>query len=217
MILLNYWAFLYSTGLIVAFYRFRSDPLWVLFLILISWAYLIPPLLCRLLCLLFGKPGDSREIRMGTREFNVWWFTAQLQVIYLRFPALEEFIRLIPGAYSMWLRFWGARIGKLTYWSPQVKIMDRPFLHIGDLVSVGYGAAFTSHHINRNDGELKLLLGTPTVGARAVLGGLSGVGPGARVSEGEVLPSTMLLAPFYIWKDGRRHSPGAPDSGAVLK
>ncbi|MFN7686067.1 MAG: acyltransferase [Oligoflexia bacterium] len=165
--------------------------------------YLLPPLLCRGLLLVFGRP----PVRSSgfTGPFFVWWATSQLNALFIRFPALEEFLKLVPGVYSNWLRLWGARIGRLVYWGPRLQIMDRSFLEIGDDAMIGYGVGFTAHHVNRQkDGVMELVLASPKVGARAILGGLSGLTPGAEVAEGEMLPSTMGLAPFYFWKSGRR-------------
>jgi len=165
--------------------------------------YLIPPLLCRLLLLIFGRP----PVRSSgfTAAFFVWWATSQLNVLFIRFPVFEELLKLFPGIYSNWLRIWGARIGRLVYWGPRMQIMDRSFLEVGDDAMIGYGVSLTAHFVSRTKaGDLELILASPQIGARAILGGLSGLAPGAGVAEGEMLPSTMGLAPFYLWKSGRR-------------
>jgi hypothetical protein len=208
----NYWPFCH---LVLA-----MAPLWVPGQLSLSTRigltmgllYFAPPLFCRLLLIIFGEPRSGA--RTGSRGFMVWWMTAQIQTVFVRFAFLEEILRIVPGFYSAWLRLWGARIGKFVYWGPQLKVMDRPFLNIEDFAVIGYGVGFTSHHLNpvvkpdgqKAMGEMELVFGIPTVRKNAVLGGLSGMGPGSEVAESELLPSTMLLAPGYLWKDGRRRA-----------
>ncbi len=63
---------------------------------------------------------------------------------------MEEILRLIPGLYSFWLRAWGSRVGKLTYWAPQTVILDRGFLEIGDHVIFGAGVRINPHVMENN-------------------------------------------------------------------
>jgi len=208
---LNYWAFFQTLLAVLLLFYCPESPLYLRISASLFVLYLLPPLLCRLILLVFGPP--PRKSKQWSKPFFVWWATAQFQVLYLRLPFLEELLRIVPGLYSIWLRLWGAKIGRFVYWSPQVKIMDRPFLEIGDDVMVGYGAAFTSHHVNRSEkGELELVFGIPKVGNRVILGGLSGLAPGAEVAEDEMLPSTMGLAPYYLWQGGRRYARPTPPS-----
>ena len=183
------------------------------FLVIVFWIYLFPPLAVRAIFFIWGKPqGVFSE---GDSSFWVWYYSAQFQVLYLRFGFLEEILRIVPIVYSIWLRFWGAKIGKLVYWAPAVKIMDRAHLEIGDQVLVGYGVGFTSHHIKSVNGKMELLVTAPKVEAKATLGGLSGLTPGSRVCAGELLPTTMRLSPFYIWKNGRRHKNDAKGADLI--
>ena len=110
--------------------------------------YLLPPFLFKVLNWIFPTaPGGYKLTEKG---FIVWWYGAQLQLIFARFSFLEEFLRLIPFAYSFWLRLWGAKIGTHVYWSPKVEIIDRNLIDIGDSVVMGYGVKMTSHLINKN-------------------------------------------------------------------
>src|SRR5207253_10465551 len=91
--------------------------------------YLLPPLATALV-----RPRSllkNSRCSAGSREFLRWWYATQWQVMFNRFPALEEVLRMVPGLYSTWLRLWGAQVGGLVYWSPGVRVFDRPFLHIG--------------------------------------------------------------------------------------
>ncbi|WP_413289274.1 acyltransferase [Bdellovibrio sp. HCB337] len=199
----NFIPALQLAGLIIFCWVGTLSITWTLIWVLV-WIYLVPPFCVRLIYLFFGRPEGTYYSQ--DRHFWVWYFGSQFQALYLRFPFLEEVLRVFPVFYSVWLRMWGAKIGKYTYWSPDVVIMDRTHLVIGDKVIVGYGAGFTAHHLNRTDDKLELIVASPRVEDRAILGGKSGMTPGSVVCEGETLPSTMGLAPFYVWKNGRRQS-----------
>lgn len=169
--------------------------------------YLLPPILSRLL---YGFKIPEGRFSPTDSIYKRWWLVTQLQSLYLRFPFLEEILRSLPMVYSNWLRLWGSKIGKNIFWSPSVIVIDRTHLEIGDFVAVGFGAGFTSHHFNQSSGKYELLLAKSTVESKVVLGGQSGVGPGSVVREGETLPATHALAPFYEWSGGRRRAPSAP-------
>ena len=80
--------------------------------------YLVPPLVVR--ALLSVAPVKEGRIAADSRGFFVWWTTFQWQVIFCRFPALEEVLRLIPGLYSLWLRLWGAQNVSRPTRAPQI-------------------------------------------------------------------------------------------------
>jgi len=165
--------------------------------------YLLPPLAARLI-LFFG---DIREgqIGLGTKAFFQWWTLFQLQVIFCRMPALEETLRLVPGLYSQWLRLWGARIGRFTYWSPGTLITDRSFLEIGDDVVFGAGVRLNAHVLaNGEAGRLELLLATVKIGNGAMIGGYSLLTAGTTISPGEHTRAFLISPPFSTWKDGKR-------------
>lgn len=183
---------------------FSSFPCREKILALLLWTYVLPPLLTRGIYFCFGKPQGS--FPEASREFWIWYFTSQLQVVFMRFTFLEEFLRLTPLLYNNWLRLWGAKIGKLVYWSPRSYILDRSYLEIGDQVMIGFYVGFTAHHVNTLKENVELIIASPRVHNNAILGGLSGLSPGAEVGENETLPSTIVLAPFCLWKNGRKHA-----------
>ena len=114
---------------------------------ILAYIYLLPPLLFRILHFFYKiEPG---AYKISDKELLVWWYGAQLQLVFSRFPFFEELLRIIPFTYSTWLRLWGAKIGSLVYWSPRVEILDRNLLEVGDRVVVGYGVKMTSHLINK--------------------------------------------------------------------
>ena len=70
----------------------------------LAWLYLLPPLVARMTLLAFGPP-LARAAAPDSRQFKIWWFLTQMQMIFNRFPFLEEILRLVPGLYSLWLNY----------------------------------------------------------------------------------------------------------------
>lgn len=160
--------------------------------------YLLPLLPGRLLrASLRSAPA---EIPLDSADFLKWWACFQCQVLFLRFPALEEILRLIPGLYSLWLRLWGSRIGRLTYWAPGTIILDRGFLDIGDHVVLGAGVRINPHVVE--DGVLKLA--PVRIGDEASIGGYSLLTAGTGIASGESTRAFLISPPFSQWKDGKR-------------
>jgi hypothetical protein len=165
--------------------------------------YLSPPLVCRLI-LFFVRIPQGR-IAVGSKAFFGWWASFQLQIIFCRLTALEEIVRLVPGLYSLWLRLWGARVGRLAYWSPGTLITDRSFLSIGNDVVFGAGVRLNAHVLAKNrDGRMELLLATLKIGDRAVVGGYSLLTAGTEISSDEVTRACLLSPPFSFWQGGKR-------------
>lgn len=168
---------------------------------------LLPPLLGRLVLL---RQLPSGEIPVPSSAFFRWWATWQLQMLFNRLPWLEEMLRLVPGAYSLWLRLWGARIGRLTLWSPGCRIFDRPLVRIGDDAVVGVDVRFVSHFGSVDaDGRSTFVLGPITVGHRATLGAAALLGPGVVVDADQCTEALFLGTPFTHWRGGERVSPAA--------
>lgn len=173
----------------------------------IGWAlallYLFPPLAGRVVRALIKMP--EGRIALGTRAFFGWWTLLQLQAVFCRLTFLEEAMRLVPSLYSNWLRLWGARIGRLTFWSAGTVILDRSFLEIGDDVVFGAGVRLNAHVLARNaHGDLELLLGTIRIGDRATVGGYSLLTAGTEIAAGEMTRAYLISPPFSRWQGGRR-------------
>jgi hypothetical protein len=169
----------------------------------VALLYFAPPVLARLVLGTAGSP--QGRIRVGSKAFFVWWLVFQLQIVFCRLTALEEVLRLVPGLYSQWLRLWGSRIGRFTYWSPGTLITDRSFLSIGDDVVLGAGVRLNPHVLAKGkNGELELLLGTVRVGDRVQVGGYSLLTAGTEIQDGEVTRAFLISPPFSKWKDGKR-------------
>jgi hypothetical protein len=165
--------------------------------------YLAPALAARVVNSI--SPIPEGRIQLGTRAFFAWWALANLQMLFCRLPVLEEMIRLIPGFYSLWLRLWGARIGRLTYWGAGLRILDRSFLHIGDDVIFGAAVRLNPHVLHRNEqGEMELILASIVIGDRTMVGGYSLLTAGTEIASDECTRACLISAPFSKWENGGR-------------
>lgn len=165
--------------------------------------YLVPPLLCRALLLL--HPIREGKIAPGSTDYFFWWATLNLQVVFCRLPFLEETMRFVPGLYSAWLRLWGAKVGRFTYWAAGTFIIERSFLEIGDDVVFGAGVRLTPHVLARDaNGESELMLGTIKIGDRAMIGAYSLLTAGTEIAADESTRARLLSPPFCRWKNGKR-------------
>jgi hypothetical protein len=193
----------------------------VAFVIVPSWSWtvrlstaagilwLVPPLACRLLLMLCPLRDGCHS--WGSATFWCWWTSLKLQTVFLRLPFLEELLRLVPGLYSAWMRLWGARVGRLTYWSPGVEITDRSLLDIGDDVVLGGKARLGAHVLRQAaGGPPELLLGRIRIGHRSSIGAQSTLGPGVRLADDEFTHAFFLAPPFSNWEGGRRIRNAAP-------
>ena len=154
--------------------------------------YLLPPLAARASATLL--PVRHGDIALDDPGFLAWWLSAQWQVVFNRLRPLEEALRLLPGAYSLWLRAWGARIGSLVYWSPGVEVLDRGLLDVGDRVVLGAGVRLAGHVLLPGaDGRVRILIAPVRIGRGALVGAWSVLTPGVEVEGGSVSPPLRLL------------------------
>ena len=139
---------------------------------------------------------------MGERGFLAWWVGAQWQIVFNRLRLLEELLRLLPGAYSTWLRLWGARVGSLVYWSPGSRSWTVRWSTSGDGAVLGLGARLAGHVLMPVAGGARLLVAPITVGPRALVGAYSVISPGVEIGEGQASPPLRALRPFTRWRTG---------------
>ncbi len=171
--------------------------------------YLVPPIVCRVAAWLL--PIRCQRIEIGTRDFFVWWFMLNLQMLFCRFPTLEEILRVFPGCYSMWLRLWGARVGRLTYWAAGVRVLDRQALDIGNDVTFGAGSRLNPHVMLADDqGRLTLVLAPVKIGDRVAVGGYSLLVAGSEIAADQCTRAFLILPPMNRLKNGRRVKPECP-------
>jgi hypothetical protein len=180
-------------------------PRWTM-LAAVAWLLVVPPLVVRVALLI--RPLPSGDIPINSPAFLLWWFTSQWQVIFNRLPWIEETVRLVPGAYSAWLRLWGARVGRFVYWTPGLRILDRPLVDVGSRVVFGVGVRVNPHVLMPDDaGRLALRVGTVRIGDDALVGGYSILFAGCWVAPGEATPGKREHRPFTGWANGRRVLP----------
>lgn len=176
-------------GLIIIYAAilFIQEPSIVTGLLMPVAIYLIPPFLFRVYALKY--PVKAGRWTLNEPKRCDWWVAHQLQMVYAAFPALEAFLRLIPGAYSAWLRLWGSKVGKRVYWTVRVEILDRHMLRIGDDVVFGHRVYCTSHIIHRKpNGNFVLILRPTRIGKSTLIGAGARIGPGVRIPEKSVIP-----------------------------
>lgn len=128
-------------------------------------------------------------------EYSPWWGSHQIQAIYIAVPALEALLRLIPGAFSLWLRLWGAKVGQNVYWTPGLEIADRGLLEIGDRAVFGHHIGIYPHIIKPRKQNLMLYVKKVKIGSDVFLGAGSHFGPGVVVPDGTYLPVATHLYP----------------------
>jgi hypothetical protein len=204
MLALNYLPLLHVLA-IIGVLGFGWAPLYCRIATSIVLLYAAPALAARALNSL--APIREERIRIGTRDFFTWWALANFQMLFSRLPALEELLRIVPGLYSAWLRLWGARVGRLTYWGAGLRILDRSFLCIGDDVIFGATVRLNPHVLARNgNGELELILANIVVGDRSVVGGYSLLTSGTELAADECTRAFLVSPPFSHWRNGKRIS-----------
>jgi hypothetical protein len=171
-----------------------------------AWLYLVPPCVCRLTLFAFGRP-QGRGLTQDTRAYKVWWFTHQWQVVFNRLPWLEELLRLVPGAYALWIGMWGGSVSPWAYWAPGSIVVDRHLVIVERGAVIGMGAGLTGHIASlRADGTFTVDIAAPRVGRGAIMGTRSGLGPSAELADHQVLPAGRLIPPFMHW-DGHAKRP----------
>jgi hypothetical protein len=173
----------------------------------VALLYLLPPVVARGILKIW--PIREGAIQIPSRDYFAWWALLNLQVVFCRLPMLEEILRLVPGLYGVWLRLWGAKIGRFVYWAAGLQILDRSFLDIEDGVVFGAGVRLNPHVIAKNEsGQMELLLATVHLGKRAVIGGYALLTAGTQVAEDESTRACQLSPPFSHWQGGRRTAKG---------
>ncbi len=167
--------------------------------IALAWLYLLPPVVCRLTLGLFGRPA-GRGITQSNRAFKVWWFLTQWQNVFNRLPLFDELLRLVPGLYPLWLNAWGGHVSLFSYWAPGARILDRYLVHIETGAVIGVGAGLSGHSVVLDaHGAYRVDIAAPFVGAGAVMGVQSGLGPGSALAAGTLLPARRFVRPYRRW------------------
>ncbi len=128
-------------------------------------------------------------------SYSPWWGSHQIQVIYIAIPVLEAILRLIPGAFSLWLRLWGAKVGRDVYWTPGLEIADRGLIEIGDRVIMGHRVTISSHIIKPRKQNLMLYVKKVKIGNDVFVGAGSTLSPGVVIGDSTFLAIATNLYP----------------------
>lgn len=158
------------------------------------------PLATFRLILVFAPLREGYSYINGVSGFSTWMAAMKIQTFFNAFPAFERALILIPGAYSLWLRLWGSRIGRFVFWTPGVEIVDRTNLDIGSMVVFGNKSYLSPHVVRVKNNRILLYLKTIKIGDRAFIGFASRLGPGVVVGPGEVVPAGSDLYPNQVFE-----------------
>ena len=187
------------------------NPLWLAALVFAIYGL---PLVAFRVINAFAPLRETRSYLDGPR-YSPWWGSHQLQRIFIALPQLESLLQLMPGAFSLWLRLWGSRIGRRVHWTPRVEIADRSMLDVGDDVVFAHKVECYAHAIKPSRrGRLVLYVRRIRIGSRVFVGAGARIGPGARICDGvfvpiltDVYPDTRLDPPCHP-----ERSEGSPDA-----
>ncbi len=169
---------------------------------LLATIYLLPLVLFRLHDLRWPLL-EGRSSLLG-EGYNPWWGSSQLQWTFVTFPALEAALRMVPGLFSVWLRAWGSQVGRGVIWTPQLSLMDRNLLVIGDHAVFGHHVGLSAHLVASRDGDLELVIARIHVGRGAMVGANTWLAPGATLGAGVMLGIDNRVSPFAVVGDGVR-------------
>ncbi|AIE73142.1 acyl transferase [Synechocystis sp. CS-94] len=164
---------------------------WLILLILIIYGL---PLLTYRIHQLFYPLQAGLSYLVG-KNYIPWWGTYQIQLIYNTFPGLERVLHFVPGLFSLWLRLWGATIGKNVLWTPSIQILDRGLLHIGDHVILGHQVTLLGHVIKPKRDNLLLYVDRITIGDNVFVSAGVGIGPGAAIADGSYITFGTIIFP----------------------
>lgn len=187
-------------GIVIRGLLLSSPSMIGLFLVVV---YLLPPIMWRILSPLIPVRMGASYLGVHTESVNGWFVSYQIQQIYNALPFLEAILKLIPGFYSAWLRLWGARIGKKVNWTCQSKVVDRPFVHIGDRCLIGNEAYLSAHAIKKKDDRYLLYLKEVSIGSDVVLSLQSIVGPGAIIGNRAFIMARAAVHPNMKVTEGQ--------------
>lgn len=175
-----------------------GDSAWGRLGLLATWVYLLPPFASRLLIMIWGCPCGTFTQDMAA--YRVWWVLTQWQTLFNRLPWLEEVLRLVPGLYALWIGLWGGSLSPFAYVAPGVLITDRYAVRVGRGAILGMKSSLAGHLVMRDEaGRWQILVAAPVVEPEAIMGGESGLCPGAVLRAGHMLPLGRRLGPFDEW------------------
>lgn len=206
----------YLGGGALALWSSGLPPLGLVLLGLV-WVYLFPPLLCRVLLAVWGPP-FAREASPDSGVYMLWWLLTQVQMIFNRFPVLEEVLKIFPGLYGLWLNLWGSHVSLLAYWGPRVLVTDRYLVRAEGGAVIGAHAKISSHIVTTDGKGGFILTVAPITFERGVLiGGAAMVGPGCRIAAGQMVGAGRVINAFTLVENGKKMKiPAEPEAGGPV-
>lgn len=174
-------------------------------LLLIFACYFQAPLIWRYMLSKYGRPYGAFGFGKKAQHGNNWLVAYQLQVFYTSFPFFERVLKMIPGAYSAWLRMWGAQIGKKVNWTSGCEIVDRTHLTIGDRCLIGNQSYISAHFIIKENGKYVLYVKDVTIGNDVVLALQCVIAPGAVLKDKVLVEAGGAVYPSEVVEQGVRH------------
>jgi acetyltransferase-like isoleucine patch superfamily enzyme len=154
------------------------------FLTTVFVTYLLSPLIWKTMKVFFGKKTEGAfYIGKHAKGGNIWLVSYQLQSVYSHFPFIERALRLLPGAYSSWLRMWGSKIGRKVNWTPECQIVDRGYLEIGDRAFIGNRSYFSAHVLKKTDNRYFLYVKRIQIGSDTMISYSAHVSPGVVIGN----------------------------------
>lgn len=202
VIALNYFTIIFiASGIGISY--LTADTLGISIALFASWLYLLPPLFARVIIAIRSRPCGI--VRHDSSTHNTWWALFQLQLVFNRFPFLEEVLRVIPGLYALWLNLWGAKVSSFVFWSPGVVVMDRYHLHIDKGAILGSECMISGHVLKvQEDGSILLAVDQVRIESGALIGARASITPGCHIHAFETAPAGRILRPYTRIKDGKK-------------
>lgn len=197
---------------------FCQNPSWSSLGLIGAATYLLPLIIFRLHNIV--APLKEGKENLDTDQYSSWWGGHQIQQLFYALPFLEALLRVIPGAFSLWLRLWGSQVGRNVYWTPNVEIDDRSLLEVGDNAVFGHKIEVISHIVGPRPGGLTLYSKRVKVGKNSFIGAGTRFGPGSVVHDQTFVPVlTDVYIDEEITKDHniRYHHPRAPKKATEKK
>ena len=134
------------------------------------------------------------------KGYSPWFGTHMIQQNFISFKAAEEFLRVVPGLFPLWLRAWGSKVGSNVYIAPHFEIADRSLMVIEDNAIFGYGVKVASHVVSpsREHGGLKVYIRIVRVDKGGFVGAAAQIAPGVHVQKGALVKATTDVYPDTV-------------------
>lgn len=197
-----YSAFVYFQLILIGL---SSQALLLKSILVIAVIYLQAPLLWRLLAMIYGPIPKITFLGKKAPVGNLWYQGHKLQEIFETFEFLEKLLRTIPGLYSAWLRLWGAKIGKKVNWTSGCKLVDRPFIHIGDRSLIGNMSYISAHAIKKKDDKYILYVKDVHIKEDVVVAYSVTISPGVILEPKAFIESGAVVYPNGVIEQGKKY------------